>query len=72
MAGDKNEPVRLVPTLTDAEKATDYKRRMGDLLVPIVELMTEAKKDSMALNFTLQYDGMGRAFIQILTVVKEL
>ena len=64
------------PTLTtvkgDVEKAQDYKKRLAELLQPVCDLVTEAKRDGIILNYQCMNDATGRQFVSSLSALKEL
>ena len=67
-----SEPVRLERVETDIEKARKYRERMAEVLLPVLQIMTEARRDGITISFNLSVDAMGKAFIGGLTTIKEL
>lgn len=56
----------------DAEKAAEYRDQTAKLLVPLCEVINQAKRDGLEINFQLQPDAMGRSFVGLLKITKEL
>ncbi len=69
----KEATLRMLATKSDSEKAVEYRERLGKLFVPVCELLTEAKlKDGLDVGFSITTDAMGRSFVNVLKVTREL
>jgi hypothetical protein len=68
------DPVQLelVGGESDVAKAERYKQQLMELLVPICDLYTKAKKDKIALSFGVGYNAFGIASVIQFGAVKEL
>ena len=67
-----NNVLRLETSKTDAEKATEYKKQLGEALKPICEIMGAAKRDNIMLSWSIQHDALNRFFLASLMATKEL
>lgn len=56
----------------DVEKAAEYKERVAKLLEPLCQTINEAKREGLEVAFQLQPDAMGRSFVSLLKITKEL
>ena len=67
-----SEPVKLITSRPDSERAKDLKRAVPELLVKICELLDEAGEAGLAVNFQLGRDWRGKNVIANFNVVKVL
>lgn len=51
---------RLETGKTDKELAKEYRQRLEELLVPVCDLMNEASRAGLKLEYNLMLDGFGR------------
>lgn len=56
----------------DADFAREAKERVRAAFEPIVEVMNEATRRGLMLNFMIARDQFGRAFVQTIDVVRYL
>jgi hypothetical protein len=71
-----NAPLMNVTSIdvgpTDADRATDLKRRAEAALAPVVEIMNEAARHGLVLGWAINRDQFGRNRIEQITVLKPL
>lgn len=67
-----NEIAQLVTGRSDKENAEDIRARAKEALAQIIEVMNQAETFGLRLGFNLGRDGLNRAFIQSLEVIKHL
>ncbi len=65
------EPVRLVPSLSDADIAADLKRRMIEAFQPILALCDEAEAKGFVLAYGSGKGPLGKQVITQLVVAKH-
>lgn len=81
---DQNEPVgarmgegltavaQLAPGRSDRVYAADLKKRLGEALGPVIEIMNEARDANIILGFGLGRDQFGRTKIDDISAMKPL
>lgn len=69
---ERGELTLLQPGRPDVDVAADLKARMRIALGPVVEVMAEARKAGMMINFTVGTDQLGRVAVTDVNVVKPL
>lgn len=58
---------------SEGEKAADYHQRAAALLGPVVDLINEARRDGMQINFQIgPPDGFNRQSLVMLEITKKL
>lgn len=67
-----SELPRLERVETDLEKARKYKERLKPLLRQVCDVLSEAKRDNIIINYQTTQDATGNHFISLLTALKEL
>lgn len=76
MAMQIDDEGNLVPferPRTDTQIATDYRDRATSLLAPLVDLINEARRDGMQINFQIgPPDGFNRQSLVLLEITKKL
>ena len=65
------DPVRLVPTLSDADIAADLKRRLVEAFEPILALCNEADAKGFVLSYSSGKGPIGKHVITQLIVAKH-
>lgn len=68
------EPVHLnpVPGKSDAEKAAAYRERLRPLLQQVADVITEARREGLIVNFNIAPDEFGRAQVGNIGVTRPL
>lgn len=58
---------------SEAQIATEYRQRAGELLAPLVDLINEARSDGMQIGFQVgPPDGFNRQSLVLLEITKKL
>ena len=65
------EPVRLVPTLSDADIAADLKRRAIEWLTPLLALCDEADAKGFTVGYSSAKGPLGKHVITQLVIAKH-
>ena len=66
-------PTQLNIVKGDVDKALEYRTELAELLAPICELFTKAKReDKIDLSFQISPDALGKFFVGDLKVLKNL
>lgn len=61
---------QLVPTKSDQEYANELKARLLEAYKPVIEILTEAKRNSFEINVTTGANGFGIVQVANIQVLK--
>lgn len=64
------EPVRLVTSRGDREVADEFRRRLEEVLRPVLEIWEEANRAQFQTGFRFERDSFGKGRI-VVTLFKE-
>lgn len=57
---------------TDAQLAEEYRERMNKALFEVLNIINEARRQGIVINFQLGEDGFGRQAVGALHILKKL
>lgn len=62
----QSNPVHLMPTKSDREKAQEFRQRLEVVLGPVLEIWDEASREQLIVGFQFERDVYGRARINVI------
>lgn len=66
------KPLSLVPGRTDRELAEEFRQRLRAALAPAMEIVDDATREGLVVNFVLGRNAFGRCVINDISVTRPL
>lgn len=67
-----SEEARFLAVRTDADKAKEYRERLRPLLEHAAQVVNEAQRDGLVINFALGRDAYGLLRVQDIQIARPL